>query len=351
MHHPKCFSDDAPVIALAISEYANPILLYPNKPFSFFEVVPTKLTPMKQCVIKNYGGPEEFEIREAEIPEPGEGEVLIRNHATSINPVDTIVRSGKVRMLSGFSTPKVIGGDFAGVVEKSRHADWQEGDEVYGMLSPLKGGAYSEYFVTDGKRPAPKPAHLSLEEAGVLTIAWLTAWQALVDFGKVNPGEEIFVNGCTGGVGSAAVQLGKALNARVTGTCSEKNMDFAKNLGTDKVIDYSSIPIDDLKGRYHLVFDAATKMDWGDMKKLGTKDARYTLTNNNPNFIMRSVFSSDMKLLNCGAIIDQLFDMAAFMEKHDLKPHIHKSFSLENMEDAYRYFEEESIRGKVGITI
>lgn len=306
---------------------------------------------MKQSIITRYGKPDFFEIREKEIPEPGEGEILVKNFASSVNPVDTLVRSGKLRLLSGWSTPKVLGGDFGGEVIKTKHQQWKVGDEVFGMLSPIKGGAYSEYIVCDGDKVAMKPAHLDIEEAGVLTIAWLTAFQALVTFGKLKEGEEVFINGCTGGVGSAAVKMAVALGAKVTGTCSGPNMDFAKSIGVTEVYDYKKIPLHQLKMRYDLVFDAATKMSWGNMKKIGKPGARFAITNNNPVFILLSLFSSKMKLLNGSSIIDRLPDLSALLEQHKIKPDIDKSFLLEELGAAHHYFEENSVQGKVKIRI
>lgn len=304
---------------------------------------------MKEAVITAYGQPEVFEIREAEPPEIDDGQVLVENHASSINPIDVLVRSGKLRFASGLSTPKVIGGDFAGTVVRSRSKKWKEGDEVFGMRSALKGGAYAQLVVAKENRLAHKPAHLSLEEAAVLPIAWLTAYQALHSYGKLQPGQQVFVNGCTGGVGSAGVQLGKALGAEVSGTCSAPNLGFAKELGADEVYDYHKIPFDKLSDRYHLVFDAATKLSWGKMKKLGKADARFAITNFHALFIMLAPFSSRKKILNAGAVIDELPQLAQIMEDHALKPYIHKSFSMGELGQAHRYFEENSIRGKVAI--
>src|SRR5699024_4997773 len=135
------------------------------------------------------------------------------------------------RLLSGMFGEHIIGSDFSGVVVRSKSPSFKEGDEVYGFNRAIKGGAYAEMVVADAQETAIKPANISFTQAASLPLVATTAWQGLVKFGKLKKGMNILINGCTGGVGSAAVQIAKTFGATVTGVCNGKYTDYAKSLG------------------------------------------------------------------------------------------------------------------------
>jgi len=222
---------------------------------------------MKAAVRRKWGRPREvLELTEIPKPAPAADEVLVRVHASSINRSDYYALGGVAvlmrPMIGGFLRPKDerVGGDFAGVAEAvgSSVDDVQPGDEVYGVRS----GAYAEY-VSVKTAVARKPANLSFEEAASVPVAGLTALEAVRDHGNLQPGQHVLVNGASGGVGSFAVQLAKALGAgHVTAVCSARNVERAEALGADTVIDYGREDYTTGDKRYDLIVDVAGTHSW-----------------------------------------------------------------------------------------
>ncbi|MGW4791969.1 NAD(P)-dependent alcohol dehydrogenase [Nonomuraea sp. NPDC004297] len=202
---------------------------------------------MKAYVLRSYGSPDVLELRDIDRPAPGPGEVLVRVRAASVQPADWHLMRGEPyvsRLMPGFlglRKPKItiLGADVAGVVEATGPGvtGFAPGDEVYAMLA--MGGGFAEYVCVPESELAPKPATLSFEEAAAVPLAAGTALLALRDQGGVRPGSRVLVNGASGGVGTFAVQLGKAYGAHVTGVCSTRNVDLVRSLGADEVIDYT----------------------------------------------------------------------------------------------------------------
>jgi NADPH:quinone reductase-like Zn-dependent oxidoreductase len=198
---------------------------------------------MQAFVYEQYGPPDVLQLREVEKPVPAEGELLVRVHAASLNPFDWHMLTGTpymVRMQAGLRGPKDgrLGVDYAGTVEAvgTEVTRFEPGDEVFGGRS----GAFGEYVTPrESGAVVRKPANVSFEQAATVGIAGLTALQGLRDKGRLQPGEKVLVNGASGGVGTWAVQLAKWLGGEVTGVCSTRNVDAARGLGADRVIDYT----------------------------------------------------------------------------------------------------------------
>lgn len=194
---------------------------------------------MKAFVLEKYGSP----LRQTEmpVPSPAPHEVLVRMVASGINHADERLRVGEFKALFPVSFPKVMGGEFAGVVVEVGAAvtDFTVGETVYGYVGLSAAGTLSEYLSVDARAIARAPESLSLVEAAGLPVAALTAWQALVDMGHTTKGQTVLIHGGTGGVGSIAIQLAKRLGATVATTVSTKNIDAARELGADIVIDYT----------------------------------------------------------------------------------------------------------------
>jgi NADPH:quinone reductase-like Zn-dependent oxidoreductase len=228
---------------------------------------------MKAAVRRRWGRAREVvELADLPIPEPADDEVLVRVHASSINRGDyyslgtaaVLVRP----MIGGFLRPKSerIGGDFAGIAETVGKdvTDVQPGEEVFGA----RVGSFGEY-VAAKMAVARKPANLSFEEAAAVPIAALTALEALRDHGRLQPGQRVLVNGASGGVGTFAVQLAKALGAgHVTGVCSPRNAERARSLGADRVIDYTREDYTRSGERYDLIVDVAGTRSWWKNRRL-----------------------------------------------------------------------------------
>ncbi|MBV9772561.1 MAG: NADP-dependent oxidoreductase [Gemmatimonadetes bacterium] len=209
---------------------------------------------MKAVQIHAYGGPEELRHEEVPRPEPGEGEVLVRVHAASVNPVDSKSRAGgAVVMRPGgqrLPLPIILGWDVSGTVESAgAGADFAPGDEVYGMIRfPEIGAAYAEYATAPAAHLARKPASLSHEEAAALPLVALTAWQALFDTAGLSAGQRVLIHAAAGGVGHVAVQLARWKGAEVIGTASARNEGFLRELGVDRFVDYNAGPLEEAVG-------------------------------------------------------------------------------------------------------
>lgn len=203
---------------------------------------------MKAFVVYETGGPEVLRLEEVDDPRPGEGEVLLRVRATSVNPYDWKVRRG----LAPASLPGVIGVAVSGLVEESRAADFTAGDEVFGYAA---SGAYAELATAEASGIAAKPDGVSHEQAASIPVAGITAWQAIHDTGSLEEGRSALVAGAAGGVGHFAVQFAKLSGARVTGTGSSRNRDFVLGLGADEYVDYTEQDVSEVASGIDLAFD------------------------------------------------------------------------------------------------
>jgi NADPH:quinone reductase-like Zn-dependent oxidoreductase len=191
----------------------------------------TSATKMKAVVLHEYGGPEALNYGETPRPKPKDDEILIRVVAASVNPVDVAIRSGKYAEYFHTALPLVPGMDAAGIVETtgSKISKLKAGDPVYAFFTLSEEGGYAEFAVAKESEAARKPASITYEQAAAVPAAGSTAWQALIDAGKLSSGQTVLIHGGSGGVGHMAIQIAKARGARVIATASTANQDFLKN--------------------------------------------------------------------------------------------------------------------------
>jgi NADPH:quinone reductase-like Zn-dependent oxidoreductase len=212
---------------------------------------------MKAFVVERYG---KDGLRAADVPEPevGDGDVLVKVSAASINPLDTMVRNGEFKRLLKYQTPFVLGHDVAGVVTAvgSAVGDFQVGDDVYARPRDLRIGTFAQYVAIDEDDVAPKPASLTLHEAGAVPLVSLAAWQALVDRADVQPGQKVLVHAGSGGLGSTVIQLAKHLGATVATTARGENAELVRSLGADVVVDYRKEDFAQVLSGYDVVLDS-----------------------------------------------------------------------------------------------
>jgi NADPH2:quinone reductase len=221
---------------------------------------------MTAWTIDDFGGPDVFEKHEQPVPEIEASEVLVRVHATSVNPVDYKIRRGDAEALCP-PQPATLHGDVAGTVVAvgDEVTDFAKGDEVYGCAGGFRGaahGALADYMPCDARLLAPMPEPLSFREAAALPLVVLTAWEGLVDKAFVQAGEHVLVHGATGGVGHVGVQLAKWRGAEVAATASsQRKLDIGADLGADTLINYEEEPVEDYVERctdgrgFDIVFD------------------------------------------------------------------------------------------------
>lgn len=213
---------------------------------------------MKAFVVDRYkkNGP----LRLADMPDPeiGANDVLVHIDATAINLLDSKVRNGEFKLFLPYRPPFILGHDLAGTVIRVgvNVREFEVGDEVYARPRDQRVGAFAEMIAIDAADVAPKPRSLSMEQAASIPLVGLTAWQALVEVGKVKPGQKVFIQAGSGGVGTFAIQLAKHLGATVATTTSAANVELVKSLGADVVIDYKTQDFERLLSGYDLVLNS-----------------------------------------------------------------------------------------------
>ncbi|MFF7072072.1 NADP-dependent oxidoreductase [Streptomyces pseudovenezuelae] len=212
---------------------------------------------MKAFVVEKYG---KDGVSAADVPEPavGDRDVLVRVSATSINPLDKMVRNGEFKQLLKYKAPFVLGHDVAGVVTRVGSAvrDFKAGDEVFARPRDLRIGGFAEFIAIDQDDVAPKPESLTLEEAAAVPLVALAAWQILVDRARVKPGQKVLIHAGAGGLGSTVIQLAKHLGATVATTANSRSEELVKSLGADVVIDYTKEDFSKVLSGYDVVLDS-----------------------------------------------------------------------------------------------
>ena len=210
---------------------------------------------MKAIVAHEYGGPDVLKYEDVPLPEPKENEILVRVIASGVNPADPLILNGKYAKEFGTHLPLVLGYDMAGVVVSTgaKVTKLRVGDPVYAYL--LWGGGWAEYCISNEGESAIKPKSLGFIDASAVPLAALTAWQALIDIGKIENGQTVLIHGGSGGVGSFAIQIAKAHGARVIATASTANQDVLKQLGAEVAIDYTKQKFEEIAHDIDLVLD------------------------------------------------------------------------------------------------
>jgi NADPH:quinone reductase-like Zn-dependent oxidoreductase len=325
---------------------------------------------MKAIVLDEYGSPDVLALEEIHTPVPGEGEVLVRVHASSVNPADWHVMRGEpriARLSFGLRAPKyrVLGCDLAGTVEAvgADVTSLQPGDEVYGITFMRGFGGFAEYASVGVDLLGPKPVGLTYEQAGATPIAAMTALQGLRDHGRIDPGQKVLIIGASGGVGTFAVQIAKSLGAEVTGVCSTRNVDLVRSLGADHVIDYTCEGITEVGQQYDVIFQLAGTRSPSALRRALTAKGTLLLSSGQSDghwigpltrvlsATLLSPFVSQ-RLLSFtvepnGEDLDVLREL---VEGGKLMPVIDRTYPLSEVPDAIRYLEEGHARGKVAVT-
>ena len=312
---------------------------------------------MKAVFYNKYGSPDVLEVGELEKPKINDTEILVQAYASSVNPVDWKIRNGSMKIFTGKKFPKGLGGDIAGKVIEvgEKVTKFAVGNEVYGKISGFKGNAYAEYVVAKPEDLAQKPVNLNFNEAASVPLTALTAYQALVNHGELTKSSKVLINGCSGGVGHFALQIAKALGADVTGVCSTKNIVLAKELGADKVIDYTKENVTDKKDKYDIFFDAVANQSYGKVKPILKNEGRYVTTLPAVGVILNSITgifnSKKAKMINVKSSPKDLQLITEMIENGKVKPVIDKIYPLEDIREAHRYSETGRVVGKLALSI
>jgi len=306
---------------------------------------------MHAVVAHEYGAPDVLKFEEIQRPEPKYDEALVRVIASSVNPADPLTLSGKYAKEFGTHLPLIAGYDIAGIVEKTGTGvtKLKPGDAVYGY--PTFGGGWADYVVVKENEVGPKPKSLNFVQAAAVPMAALTAWQALVDVAKLQPGQTILIHGGSGGVGSFAVQLAKARGARVIATASTANQDFLKQLGADVAVDYTNTKFEDVARDVDAVLDPVGKdtlaRSYGVVKKGG--------------IVMSLVARPDSVELQKHGIrgtgiashpdADDLKEIAGLIDSGKIKPMVTQVLPLSDAVKAQQQAATHHTRGKVVLRV
>jgi NADPH:quinone reductase-like Zn-dependent oxidoreductase len=309
-----------------------------------------------------------LKLEEIEKPAMADDGVLVRVHASSVNPVDLFPLSGAGRLMRRISRkPRrdVLGTDFAGTVESVGKdvTRFRPGDEVFGG----EHGSFAEYFsISETGALARKPANITFEEAGTVAVAALTALQAVRDHGQVKPGHKVLINGASGGVGTFAVQIARSFGADVTAVCSPRNVDTARSLGAHRVIDYTREDFTKSGEHYDVLIDIAGSRSLSECRPVLKSDARFVLvgaaavqhTSEMKAFghiigtRLRAVRGSHRVVFFIARLTQEDMEViAGLMAAGKVTPVIDRRYRLEELADAFAYFNEGHARGKIALEV
>ncbi|HEU0304009.1 MAG TPA: NAD(P)-dependent alcohol dehydrogenase [Gaiellaceae bacterium] len=322
---------------------------------------------MKAVIHERYGPPGVLVVREVDKPAIEDHQALVKVHASSVNPAEWYTVTGPwfARVMGGgVRMPKAagIGSDLAGTVEAVGKdvTGLAPGDEVFGT----SGAAWAEYAAAREVRLVPKPARVSFEEAAVVPIAGITALQALRDHGNVQAGQKVLINGASGGVGTFAVQLAKALGADVTAVCSTRNVELVRSLGADRVVDYTQEDFTRLDERHDLMLDIAGSRAFGEVRRVLTPEATIVLVGAKMSgkglgplsHVIRMRLASlgrsqTVKFFIAKINEEDLAVLAELMEAGKVTPVIDRRYELAQIADALAYLGEGHARGKIVVTM
>jgi NADPH:quinone reductase-like Zn-dependent oxidoreductase len=321
---------------------------------------------MKAVLHTRYGRPDLLEFGEAATPVIEDDQVLVRVHAASVNPVEWYGVTGPyfARIGNGFRKPNstAVGADLAGrVAAVGKNVDeLRPGDEVFGTGV----GGWAEYAVARPAKLARKPANVSFEDAAALPVAAITALQALRDKGQVQAGQKVLINGASGGVGTYAVQLAKSFGAEVTAVCSTGNVDTARSLGADRVIDYTKEDFTKSGERYDLMLDIAGSRSFFAFRRVLKSDATVVLIGGKMKyrglgplphlagtFLKSRGRSQNVTFFIAKINTEDLAFLGKLLETGEVKSVIDRRYELCDAADALAYLGEGHARGKIVITV
>jgi NADPH:quinone reductase-like Zn-dependent oxidoreductase len=295
---------------------------------------------MRAVVLHETGGPGVLGVEETAAPEPGEGELLIRVRAASVNPIDWKIRRG----IRPRELPVILGNDVSGTVERSLAEGYAEGEEVFGFAGT---GAYAQYTVSPAGAVARKPAELSHVQAAALPVAGLTAWQALFGHGSLEAGQTLLVAGAAGGVGHLAIQLGKHAGAHVIGTGSARNREFVLGLGADEFVDYTSQDVGEAVSDADLAFDTVGGETTKTLVPALREGGVLVTIAAEPPEREAAARGARARTFSASPEPEQLAELAELLATGEVKAEIAQVFPLEDVVKAHELSEAGHTRGKL----
>ncbi|MBI5357724.1 NADP-dependent oxidoreductase [Candidatus Saccharibacteria bacterium] len=310
---------------------------------------------MKSAQINEYGDPSVIKIVDIEKPKINEDQVLVKVHASSINPFDTAIRAGYMKDNIPLKLPITLGGDIAGEVSEigGSATNLAVGDKVYGQANVVAGnsGAFAEFAATAEQQIAIMPNNLDFLQAASLPLVAVSAWQGLVEHINLKPNQKIFIHGGAGGIGTIAIQIAKNIGAYVATTATGEDIDYVKSLGADEVIDYKTQDFSEALSDYDAVFDAVGGDDFA-KSYLVLKEGGVAVS------MIAQVDEEKAKEQKIEAIRqmtnvtkNSLNSIRELVESGIVKPQLDKTFKLDEISQAFELKESGKVRGKIVIKI
>lgn len=322
---------------------------------------------MQAMVYTHYGSPDVLQLTEVARPTPRDDEVLVKVYAASVNAGDLhLLRADPflIRLMSGLLKPKhtILGADIAGRVEAvgRKVTQFRPGDAVFGDISGCGWGGFAEYVCAREDALVLKPANLSFEQAAAVPMAAVTALQGLRGKGRIQPGQQVLINGASGGVGTFAVQIAKALGAEVTAVCSTRNVDRVRALGADQVIDYTHEDFTQGAQRYDLILAANGYHPISAYRRVLTPTGTYVMSGGVDAQLFEAMLQGPWISLTGRQTMGNLLarphhaDLAFvkdLLEAGHVVPVIDRQYPLREVPEAIRYLEAGHAQGKVVITV
>lgn len=311
------------------------------------------MSEMKAVRIHAYGGVDVLTYEDAPRPEPSEGEVLIRIHATTVNPFDVGVRAGYMSSYLNHTLPLILGTDAAGVVEELGPgvSEFQRGDTVYARGGVDRDGTYAEFVVVSAADVAVAPHSLDSAHAAALPHVTLTAWQALIELAQLSSGQTVLIHGAAGGVGHIAVQLAKWRGARVIGTASV-NLDFLHELDVDQAIDYTTTRFEDVVDKVDVVLDTIGDETQERSWKMLSPGGMLVSTVQAPSEEMAGEYKVRHALVYSTPPIGKtLTELAALVDDGTVRPHVSSVLPVQEVAKAHQMIEGRHTRGKIVLQV
>jgi NADPH:quinone reductase-like Zn-dependent oxidoreductase len=322
---------------------------------------------MKAIISEKYGSPEVLKLAEIDKPVPEDDQVLVKIHAASINFGNLVLLKGEpflARFAFGLFKPNhlIPGGDMAGVVEAAgiNIKKFKPGDKVFGDLSGSGWGSLAEYAAVPESSLALMPAGLSFTEAAAVPMAAVTALQSLRDKGNIQKGQKVMIYGASGGVGTFAVQIAKSFGAEVTGVCSTENIDMLKSLGADQYIDYKKTDFTVHNDQYDLILGVNGSISIRTYRRALRPDGQFVHVGGSGKQMFQALMMGPWASLTgkqkVGSFLQRqnqndLMFVAKLIEEGKVRPILDRTYSLEDVQEAFRYFAEGHARGKVVISV
>lgn len=308
---------------------------------------------MKAIVIEQYGGSEQLKEMNIQKPSAGKNEVIVKLHATSINPIDWKLREGYLQTMMPFEFPIILGWDASGIIEEvgENVEGFKVGDRVFARPETTNRGTYAEYTAVDSHLLAKIPDNISFEEAACVPLAGLTAWQCLFDFGEVKAGDKVLIHAGAGGVGTFAIQLAKHAGAYVAATASTHNVELLQSLGADQVIDYKKQDFETALADFDFVLDSLggeNQEKSFTVLREGGRMASIVSEPDQEKAALRNIKAKNIWLVPNG---EQLAKMADLLAQGKLKIIIGHRFPLtaEGIKEAHALSETHHAKGKIVI--